>query len=59
VAILSKTVGHYRGPQYHECRQPDYDDDCQPNEVFDVLKQVCVPCALTPAAICAVIAQCT
>ncbi len=59
VTVLAKTVGHYRGPQNHECRHRDDEHDCQTNEVFDILKQVCVPCVLTPATICARSAQCT
>ena len=53
VAILPKTARHDRSPQDHECHQRDCDDDCQPNEVFDVLKQSRVPCAILPGAICA------
>jgi hypothetical protein len=59
VSILPKTAGHNRCPQDHEGYQGDYDDDCQPNEVFDVLKQNRVPCAILPGAICVKIPQCS
>ncbi len=52
VAILPKTVRYDSGPQDHECHQRYCDDDGQPNQVFDVLKQVRVPCATLPGAIC-------
>ncbi len=53
VAILPKTARHDNSPQDHERHQRDCDDHCQPYDVFDILEQVCVPCAILPGAICA------
>jgi hypothetical protein len=50
VAVLPKTAGYDRGPQNHECHQRYRDDYCQPNEVFDVLKQVRVPVTVPRSA---------
>ena len=53
VAVLPKTVRYDGGPQDHESQDPNHHDDCQPNEVFDVLKQARLPCGILPDAICA------
>ena len=53
VAILPKTTWYNSRPQDHESHQRDCDDHRQTNQVFDILKQVRVPCAVLPGAICA------
>ena len=49
VAVLPKTARHDSRPQDHERHQRDYDHRRQPNEVFDILKQVRSPRAREPA----------
>ncbi len=45
VSVLPKTMRYDSGPQHYECHQRYCHDGCQPNQVFDVLKQIRVPCA--------------
>ncbi len=53
VAILPKAARHNRSPQDYEGHQSDCHDGGQTNEVFDILEQGRVPCAILPGAICA------
>ena len=53
VAILPKTLRYYSGSQKQEDHQRYGDDASQPNEVFDVFKQISVPAPIVPGAICA------
>jgi hypothetical protein len=43
MAIPPKTFRHDCGPQNYERRQPYREYKHQPDEMFDVFKQVCVP----------------
>jgi hypothetical protein len=53
VAVLPKTAGYHSGSQKQEDHQRYGDDGSQPNEVFDVFKQISVPAPIVPGAICA------